>query len=169
MPNLRSEKALSVGAKRVRPGLDFLTCALICSASSVFFSSRMRVVKWPAFLRIAMMSVGPEDGGGGDAAGAAAAGDTAGDVAGGAAGGTAGAAAGDAAVVQWNKKIKKRREGKRTCFIMNFGISCSVCVCVWPNLLQGEVRKGVILQGGELGLGSVSHIYTVKGKMGKLS
>ena len=165
MPNLRSEKALSVGAKRVRPGLDFLTCALICSASSVFFSSRTRVVKWPAFLRIAMMSVGPEDGGGGDAAGAAAAGDTAGD----AAGGTAGAAAGDAAVVQWNKKIKKKREGKRTCFIMNFGISCSVCVCVWPNLLQGEVRKGVILQGGELGLGSVSHIYTVKGKMGKLS
>ena len=159
MPNLRSEKALSVGAKRVRPGLDFLTCALICSASSVFFSSRTRVVKWPAFLRIAMMSVGPEDGGGGDAAGAAAAGDTAGDAAGGAAGGTAGAAAGDAAVVQWNKKIKKKREGKRTCFIMNFGISCSVCVCVWPNLLQGEVRKGVILQGGELGLGSVSHIY----------
>lgn len=134
MPNLRSEKALSVGAKRVRPGLDFLTCALICSASSVFLSSRTRVVKWPAFLRIAMMSVGPEGGGGVAAAGAAAAGDTAGDAAGGAAGGAAGAAAGaaagDAAVVQWNKKIKKRREGKRTCFIMNFGISCSVCACV---------------------------------------
>ncbi len=71
MPSLRSENASSFGAKRVIPGFDFLTCALICSASSVFFSSRMNVMKLPAFLRIVMMSTGP-DGGGGGAAGASA-------------------------------------------------------------------------------------------------
>lgn len=70
MPNLRSEKPLSGGAKMVRPRLFFLSCPLICSAMSVFFSSRMNVVKWPDFLRIEMILMGPD--------GTAAAGDSAG-------------------------------------------------------------------------------------------
>lgn len=68
MPNLRLEKQLSGGAKMVRPRLFFLSCPLICSAMSVFFRSRMKVVKWPAFLRIERMSLGP-DGAAGDCAG----------------------------------------------------------------------------------------------------
>ncbi len=59
-PDLRLEKALSVGAKMVRPWLELLTCVLIWSASWVLFSNRMRVVNWPALVRIPVMFVGPD-------------------------------------------------------------------------------------------------------------
>lgn len=62
-PDLRLEKALSVGAKMVRPWLELLACELIWSASCVLFSSLMKVVYWPAFSRIPVMFVGPDGGG----------------------------------------------------------------------------------------------------------
>lgn len=63
MPGLRLEKALSVGAKMVRPWLELLSWVLIWSASWVLFNSRIKVVYWPAFSRIAVMLVGPDGAG----------------------------------------------------------------------------------------------------------
>ena len=42
---------------------------------------------------------------------------------------------------------------------MNVGLSCSVCVCVWPNFVtRGSEKKRLLLHGGEVGV-SVYHIY----------
>ena len=60
VPDLRSEKALSVGANMVKPRLAF-SWLLIRSSTWVLFSSPMKVVNLPAFLRIAVMSGGPDE------------------------------------------------------------------------------------------------------------
>ena len=59
VPALRLEKALSVGAKMVRPWFELLSCELMRSATCVALSSLMKVVNWPAFSRILVMLVGP--------------------------------------------------------------------------------------------------------------
>lgn len=58
MPVLRFEKAVSVGANTVMPS-DFLSRLLSSASSWVLFSSPMKVLKLPAFLRIAVMSGEP--------------------------------------------------------------------------------------------------------------
>lgn len=44
MPDLRLEKALSVGAKRVMPWFEVLSCVSIWSAILVLLSSLIKVV-----------------------------------------------------------------------------------------------------------------------------
>ncbi|GER47212.1 sodium Bile acid symporter family [Striga asiatica] len=68
-PDFRSENAASVGAKTVRAWLESLSCVWIWSATLVLFSRRMKVVKWPAFARMAVRSGGPDGAGPGAAAG----------------------------------------------------------------------------------------------------
>ena len=67
MPALRLEKALSVGAKMVRPWLELLSWELIRSATWLAVRSLMKVVNWPPFSRTLVMFVGPD--GAGESAG----------------------------------------------------------------------------------------------------
>ena len=60
VPVFRFEKALSVGAKTVKPLPGFLSWVLIRESTWLLFSSPMKVVNLPAFVRTAMMSAGPE-------------------------------------------------------------------------------------------------------------
>ena len=96
VPALRFEKALSVGANMVRPWFELLSWMLIRSSIWVLFSSRMKVVYWPAFSRIAVMLVGP-------------------------AGAGAGAEDWPEVLVHWRKRIS-RRTGETSCFIIFSGL-----------------------------------------------
>lgn len=84
MPVLRLEKAVSGGAKILRPWLERLSCVLRLSATFVLCSSLMNMVNRPSFSRMAVTLVGP---------------------------GGAGAAAGDCAVVGMQCIRKKMRSG----------------------------------------------------------
>lgn len=65
VPDARLLKALSVGAKIVRPWLELPSSVSIWLASWVLLSSLIKVVNWPAFSRIWVMFVwleGEDDG-----------------------------------------------------------------------------------------------------------
>jgi len=59
VPAFRLENALSVGANKVRPWFELLSCELSLSAVCVTLRSLMKVVNWPAFSRTWVMLVGP--------------------------------------------------------------------------------------------------------------
>lgn len=60
MPAFRFEKALSVGANKVRPWFELLlSWAFILSLSCVTFRILIKVLNWPAFSSIFVMLAGP--------------------------------------------------------------------------------------------------------------
>lgn len=59
MPALRLVKALSVGAKTVRPSVELLSWFVIWDATWVWIRRRMKVVYWPFLSRMPVKLSGP--------------------------------------------------------------------------------------------------------------
>lgn len=123
VPDLRLEKALSVGANMVMPLFVLLSCPRSWLATAVAFRRRMKRVNWPAFSRILVTLVGP-----------------------GGAGARAGARAGAWASVcgQWRKERRRNERMKRCCFIITIVVASLGCVgngCLARKQCTMEVKR----------------------------